>query len=628
MAALIQAVFAAGGGAELGNAAFLEDARAKLGPTRGQALWRDLQEANDPEAPTSADAAFPYMTTITVNNAAVAMPDPGTVQAYDPITTTPGSAPPALGSKGFDPGAQLRHDLAAVGLDFPGAMSNWLAVTSPYSASGHPIAVMGPQVSYFSPEILMEEDLEGPGISARGAAFPGISLYVLLGRGPGFAWSATSGESDLVDVRAEKLCEPGGGQATTQSTSYVYNGQCVPMVTRTDTWVAKPTAGGPGPPTVVTANVERTVHGPVIATGDVGGQPVAFTRQRSTFFGEVDSATAFELLNSAASLDANTFQQDISRVTGSFNWLYVDDHDVSYYHSGKYPIRAPGVDPALPSWGTGQWEWRGFVSFAAHPHGVNPAKGWIDSWNNKPAPQWRAADDQWGYGSVHRVLMLASRLAARIPAGGVHPSDMVQIMADAATVDLRGQEDLPVILQAIGNLPEQNRYLDILRAWAASGAHRVDRNGDGQYDDQAAVALMDAWWPRLIHAAFDGTLDGLYQDVLVPIDDPNRLAGLGSSFQGGYYGYVQKAVRMALGQPVAGRFGVLRCANGTLAGCRGALIGSLAQTIQALGPDPSTWDANEAGDQIRFESIGLIGIPNIPWQNRPTFQQVVQATGP
>src|SRR5207244_10899134 len=180
--------------------------------SRGTALWKQLQESHDPEAPTTADTPFPYQTSTTVNPRSVAIPDPGSVQPYDPITTVP---PSSAGAGSLDPGQQLRQDLAAVGLDFPGAMSNWLAVTSQQSASGHPIAVMGPQVSYFSPEILMEEDLEGPGISARGAAFPGISLYVLLGRGPNFAWSATSGESDLVDVRAEQLCAPNRGQPTT-----------------------------------------------------------------------------------------------------------------------------------------------------------------------------------------------------------------------------------------------------------------------------------------------------------------------------------------------------------------------------------------------------------------------------
>jgi acyl-homoserine lactone acylase PvdQ len=169
----------------------------------------------------------------------------------------------------------------------------------------------------------------------------------------------------------------------------------------------------------------------------VGGRPVAFTLQRSTFFGELDSSVPFYLLNSGRVTDARSFKKAMGRLTGSFNWLYVDDQDVAFFHSGKYPIRADGVDPTLPSWGTGKWEWRGFVARSAHPHDVNPAKGWIDSWNNKPARDWRAADANWGYQSIHRSEMLSDRLAEIAPGGGLVPSDLVEVMADAATVVVR-----------------------------------------------------------------------------------------------------------------------------------------------------------------------------------------------
>ena len=49
----------------------------------------------------------------------------------------------------------------------------------------------------------MEEDLHGPGIDARGAAFPGVNLYVQLGHGRDYAWSATTATSDNVDTFAE-----------------------------------------------------------------------------------------------------------------------------------------------------------------------------------------------------------------------------------------------------------------------------------------------------------------------------------------------------------------------------------------------------------------------------------------
>jgi acyl-homoserine lactone acylase PvdQ len=630
IATLIQAIFAGGGGNELGNALFLQQATAKDGPQKANALWRDLRAGDDPSSQVTADARFDYEHPGGVNTASIAMPAPGTVQDYDIMETTQGSSPSVTAATTEGPVGAAQRALAAAGLGLPGAMSNWLGVTADKTASGHPIAVMGPQVSYFSPEILSEEDIHAPGFNARGAAFPGISMYVLLGRGRDFAWSATSGESDLIDTRAERLCEPDGSAPTRSSTHYLFRGNCRAMYTRDDSWLAKPTAADPPgtQPTQVTMHVRRTVHGPVFATGMVHGHPVAFVTQRSTFFHEVDTALPFAQLPTSRVHDAQSFLRVMNGVTGSFNWLYADDRDLAYIHSGKYPIRKPGMSTYLPTWGTGQWEWQGFLPFSKHVTVINPAKGWMDSWNNRPAQGWNASDAQWAWGPTHRVVMLQRRLARRVPQGNVTPADVVRMMADAATVDLRGEEDVPLALRLLGQSsdPTVAQAEGILQQWVATGAHRVDRDGDGQYDDQAAVALMDAWWPRMVHSVFDPTLSGLYGRILLPLDDENRAAGLGSSFQGGYYGYLRKSFQMALGAHVAAPYSVLRCADGTEAGCRTALESSLKATLDQLGNDPGQWNADEGADDIRYESVGLIGIPNSPWQNRPTFQQVVQVT--
>ena len=100
---------------------------------------------------------------------------------------------------------------------------------------------------------------------------------------------------------------------------------------------------------------------------------VEYAQQRSTFGGELDSALSFVLLNSNQVTSPATFFTAMSKLSGSFNWLYTSAQHIAYFHSGLYPIRAKGVDPDLPSWGTGQWEWQGFVSAAAHPQAVDPA---------------------------------------------------------------------------------------------------------------------------------------------------------------------------------------------------------------------------------------------------------------
>ncbi|MGJ3256584.1 MAG: hypothetical protein ACFE0K_09705, partial [Alcanivorax sp.] len=63
--------------------------------------------------------------------------------------------------------------------------------------------------------------------------------------------------------------------------------------------------------------------------------------------------------------------------------------------------------------------------------------------------------------------------------------------------------------------------------------------------------------------------------------------------------------------------------------CRSALANSLNQAIEQLGGIASmdSWNVDESQDQIQHRAIGLATVPAIHWQNRPTFQQVVEFTG-
>src|SRR5207244_12418242 len=113
--------------------------------------------------------------------------------------------------------------------------SNELIVDAAHSATGHPIAVFGPQTGYFVPQLLHEIDLHGPGLDARGVSFAGTEVFVELGHGVDYAWSATSAGADIIDQRIEKLCNPDGSPPTLDSTASVFNGVCTPMYERTDT---------------------------------------------------------------------------------------------------------------------------------------------------------------------------------------------------------------------------------------------------------------------------------------------------------------------------------------------------------------------------------------------------------
>src|SRR5437763_9114947 len=100
----------------------------------------------------------------------------------------------------------------------------------------------------------MEEDLHEPAadggqaIDARGASFPGVNLYVELGRGQDYAWSATSAGQDIVDTYALDLCNTDGSPPSTDSTGYMWDGSCHEMekLERDNSWT--PNAADQSPP--------------------------------------------------------------------------------------------------------------------------------------------------------------------------------------------------------------------------------------------------------------------------------------------------------------------------------------------------------------------------------------------
>jgi acyl-homoserine lactone acylase PvdQ len=600
IAVLFNSTFGFGGGGEHVNAVLQQALTARYGQQKGLQLWQDLREADDPEAPVTTNRRFPYLTPGQIDPAAVAIPDPGSITGVDPVTAMA---------------------VARAQLGFPRAMSNFLVVDRDKATGAHPIGVMGPQTGYRAPEVLIEMALRGGGVDVRGATFPGIP-YVALGHTSHYAWSATSGGSDLADVRVERLCDPPGGDPASGT---MFNGVCQPMLRRTDTWSAGTTT--------VTATVERTSHGNVFAHATVGGQPVALVVQRSTFFREIESAPAFALLDTGAAPHPATFRHAMSFMNATFNWVWLDGKDVAYFHSGRYPIRAPGVDPDLPSWGTGEWEWGDVLPTSRHPFEVNPPRGLFVSWNNKPAPGWRAADSNYTYGPVYRSQALDTRLLAATATGRVDVPGVVDVMADAATVDLRGETVAPDALALVKADPRLHYVVHALHAWVRRGAHRRDRETptsdpkhprpvpDGCYDEDAAVALMDAWYPLLLHAVFDPQLAGLYDKIPVGFDDAP--GPVGSAYQGGFYGYLQRALREAAGRAGAVHYRVLHCADGTRAGCAAAVQSSLLAAMDATTSLPACRDRVRA-DSIQYALGGLAIAPDMPWQNRPTFQQVVQ----
>ncbi|MCW2600834.1 MAG: hypothetical protein JWM02_2663 [Frankiales bacterium] len=645
IASLVGGIFGKGGGGELANAAWFQKLRAQYGDATARKVFDDLREKNDPEAPTSSPDTQVYGGGgIDPSLPGVALPD-----------ATPGATAPGTGSDAG--GSSLPIPLPAKGSVVDGpfgpidlgltshGMSNALLVDAKHSADGHPTVVFGPQTGYYTPQLLVEQDLDGPTIKARGVSFAGTNLVVELGHGVDYAWSATSASNDIVDTVIERLCNVDGSAPTVQSTAYLVGSSCRPMESYTHTETAFTNVGSTAPPETLNFRVLKTRHGIVQERTTVGGKPVAVVMARTTYGHEVDSAVGFARLADPSYVrDAATFQKAAEGIDYTFNWFYTDDRDISYYSSGLLPARAGGFDRDLPRWGDPAYDDHGYLPFSAHPRVTNPPTGYLVSWNNKTAPGFSAADNQWGYGAVYRSLALEDRVKSRIAGGRkVSRPELVEAMIDGGTVDVRAAYLLPSLLAVLGTPtdPQEAKAVALLRAWLASGAHRVDRARTGSYPHQAAIALFDAWWDPagagvsgsrpLAKDVLRGTLGTLVDALPQGLDDHPR-QGIGSSWNGvAWYGYVSKDLRQVLGAPVRGRYSRTYCGKGVRATCRADLLASLhaagSAALTAQGKrDLAALTYDKKLDFIRSSTAGLVGVRGIDWQNRPTFQQVVTFT--
>ncbi|WP_151479535.1 penicillin acylase family protein [Streptomyces albicerus] len=639
LASVIGALFGSGGGGEVNNAISLLAAQSKYGVEEGTKVWESFRERNDPEAVLTLHdgESFPYASKPD-NPQGEALPDAGSVTQEPLVYDRTGSAATAGATK-----TSASATASALGSAKRG-MSNALVVSGKHTASGHPVAVFGPQTGYFAPQLLMLQEIQGPGLSARGASFAGLSMYVELGRGQDYAWSATTSGQDIIDTYAVELCQ--------DDTHYLYRGTCTPMekVEQTNAW--KPTTADGTAAGSYRMQVWRTKYGPVTHRATVDGKKVAYTTLRSSFMHEADSIIGFQMLNDPDYVKSpQTFQKAVQHINYTFNWFYADSEHTAYYNSGDNPVRATGVDAEFPAWARPAYEWRNwtpetntadYTPASAHPNSID--QDYYISWNNKQAKDYTTAP--WGNGSVHRGNLLEDRVKKLVTAGGVTRASLTKAMADAALADLRAEDVLPKLLKVVNSSPVTDpaaaAAVTKLSDWVTAGAKRKETAaGSKAYANAEAIRILDAWWPLLVKAEFEpGLGSDLYTAMTnnLPVDEaPSAGHGptgshAGSSFQYGWWSYVHKDIRAVLGESVQGGLAKTYCGDGSLSACRDTLISTLKEaagrTAAQVYPGDEICSAGDqwCADSINQRTLGGIKHNKISWQNRPTYQQVVEFT--
>ena len=218
VASLVAGIFGKGGGDELDLGQGAAAGQGRFGNKAGKKVWQDFLSSDDPEAPTTVHGKrFPYRT-VPKHAKRQGGPEPEEPEAGRRPGRPRAAAARRPPDSKFPDVADLLEPLKETD-----AASNALLV------SAKRIEERASAGRLRSPDLLLQPaDLHGAGrprsrrpdrapIDARGGAFPGTNLYVQIGHGRDYAWSATSAGQDIVDTFAVKLCEPGGGKPTLQS---------------------------------------------------------------------------------------------------------------------------------------------------------------------------------------------------------------------------------------------------------------------------------------------------------------------------------------------------------------------------------------------------------------------------
>ena len=270
--------------------------------------------------------------------------------------------------------------------------------------------------------------MHGGGLDVRGAMLPGLP-YPVSDAAPTSPGASRRPTPTTPTSSSSSCATPTAARPRAASTGYLYKGKCRAMGSF-DAGLLKGAGGEP----------DREVRSRPPSTGrSPAPRRSAASRTRSPTIAPRAGATALSVLGltgprqrgacTRRRRSSRPCRRSSSRSTGT-TWTASTS---PYFSSGRLPKRAPGVDPRLAALGTGQFDWRGFLSAKQHPQAIDPKGGLILNWNNRPAHGFGTADNEWGtWGSIDRLSLFTG-----FKARGNKMNDVVGVMNRAATQDAR-----------------------------------------------------------------------------------------------------------------------------------------------------------------------------------------------
>ncbi len=474
---------------ELANAHMLNYLTERYGKERAMEIFQDWCWGLDPESPT----------TITSARKSFLENGKSQVLAHREHPLMPAVLKASAEAEATWVRERLDRDLIMVKA-WPYLLpTSYALVLSPQrSTTAKAMLMGGPQFFFQLPSALYEVGLHGAGIECVGSTLTGYP-FIMFGHNRRAAFSSTAGMDNIEDIFAEKLNPANPRQ-------YWFKGAWREMEVRTETFRVKDKAEP------VAKDFLYTVHGPVFHSDEKNH--VAFSKQLSCRENFLQGLASFYELMRAETVPA--FEKAAQLSDMSINYFFANvNGDIAYYHLGRHPIRSKGIDLRLPTPGTGEFEWKGYLPKTQNPHVSNPPAGYIANWNNQPEPGWGHGDlatsDVWGgWGADSRLSSLTRLVEAKKT---LHQKDLKDIIKAIAFYDKRATNIKALLIEAVKGIhPKSPQIEESLRLLAKWDNLNIDADQNGFYD-HAGSAIFDRWWNKVVEATFGDEFEG-YKNVL------------------------------------------------------------------------------------------------------------------
>lgn len=469
---------------ELANASMLSHLTQRYGEEKGRLIFSDWCWGLDPESPATIAQASSSRQTASLGSARIHW-DHAMMKSI--LKASP-KAHAAWMRERLD-----RSLLMAEAKPY-GLPTSYALILSPQkSASGKALLMGGPQFFYQLPSALYEVGLHGAGIDAVGSTLAGYT-FIMFGHNRRASFSSTAGADNIEDIFAEKINPASPRQ-------YWFKGAWRDMEVRAEVFRVK------GKNAPVVREFSYTVHGPVFYVDEKN--QVAFSKRLSCRDHFLEGLASFYELMKAETIPAFEKAAQLSNMSINFFFANVDG-DIGYYHLGLHPMRSPEVDLRLPTPGTGEFEWQGYIPKTRNPHVVNPSSGYIANWNNQPEPGWGHGDmattDVWGgWGADSRNTCLSQLAEAK---QALSREDVKEIIKTIAFYDKRAINIKALLLEAVQDVkPKSAAAEEALRLVAQWDHINLDANRDGLVDHPGA-AIFDRWWSHAVAATFGDEFEG------------------------------------------------------------------------------------------------------------------------